>query len=83
MLFGFVLPMRTRTVIFVILGLELVAGILGGAAALSITVGGMLMGWILVTGNWRPTRLWGRLRALFSRRRRGLYVVPPRGPTLH
>ena len=80
MLFGFVLPMRTRTVIYLILGIDIVAGAMTGASTLSITLGGMLMGYLLVTGNWRPGRLKAKLQLwrLRRHRRRGLYVVPPR-----
>jgi membrane associated rhomboid family serine protease len=79
-LFGFVLPVRARTVIWLVLAFDLIAGIQTGAASLSITLGGMAMGYLLVSGNWRPARLadrWARWRRIRSRRR-GLYVVPPR-----
>ena len=77
-LFGFVLPMRTRTVIYVLLGFELVVGILTGAAGLSITLGGIAMGYLLTTGNWRPERLIARFTpSAARRRRRGIHVVPP------
>jgi membrane associated rhomboid family serine protease len=83
-MFGFVLPMRARTVVLVLLGIQLVFGIMTGAAALSITLGGMAMGYLLITGRWRPQRLWDALRQLRPGRRRGLYVVPPRRDrTLH
>ncbi|MEE8408122.1 MAG: rhomboid family intramembrane serine protease [Myxococcota bacterium] len=84
-LFGFVLPMRAKTVIWIILGLHVVSGIYNGAAAMGVSLAGMAMGYLLVTGYWRPSRLrdltkmW-RLR----RRRQGLYVVPPKKDhTLH
>jgi len=83
-LFGFVLPMRARTVVLVVLGIQLVIGIQTGSAVLSITLGGMAMGYLLVTGNWRPKRWLARWRSARLRApRRGLYVVPPRGRTLH
>jgi len=84
-LFGFVLPMRARTAIYVFLGVEVVIGILTGAASMGITLGGMAMGYLLVTGNWRPNRL-RNLLSLWKlrKRRRGLYVVPPKKDhTLH
>jgi len=83
-LFGFLLPMRVRTLIYVMLGLEVVRGVMSGAAGLSIVLGGMLMGYLLVTGDWRPSRLLGRLKATrLKTRRRGLYVVHPTDKTLH
>lgn len=78
-LFGFVLPVRARTLIYIFLAMDVVTGILTGASTLSITVGGMLMGYFLVTGHWRPS-FWlnaVRLRRL-RRRRDALYVVPPK-----
>lgn len=78
-LFGFVLPMRTRTVIYLILGLELIRGIQTGAAGLSITVSGMVIGYLLVTGSWRPARLLMHWQALHRKRRRNdFYIVVPK-----
>ncbi len=82
-LFGFVLPIRARTVVLIILAFQFISGVMTGAAALSITLGGMAMGYLLVTGNWRPGRWFTGLRSR-SKKRRGLYVVPPRKDhTLH
>ena len=78
-LFGFLLPIKARTLVLLILGFHLIAGIQTGAASLGITLGGMTMGYLLTTGNWRPGR-WGGLWRRVSRRRRGrrgLHVVPP------
>jgi len=84
-LLGFVLPMRAKTAVYAFIGLELLFALMNGAAALSISLGGMFMGWVLVTGMWRPTRLMTRLRMWqLRRKRRGLYVVPPgNDKTLH
>jgi len=77
-LFGFVLPMRAKTAVYIFIGLQVVFGIMSGAAALSVTLGGMAMGYILTTGIWRPTRLMTRLRMWrLHRKRRGLHVVKP------
>lgn len=87
-LFGFVLPIRARTIVFLILAFHLIAGIQTGAATLGITLGGMGMGYLLTTGYWRPQRLFDRYRLwrMTKHRRSGLYVVPPPGKrdsTLH
>ncbi len=82
-LFGFVLPMRARTVVFVLLGIQVVFAIQGGASAFSMTLGGMGMGYLLVTGKWRPSRILQGARRMSMRRRHGLHVVPPRDRTLH
>jgi membrane associated rhomboid family serine protease len=83
-LFGFVLPIKARTLVYIILGLEVVRGMMSGGAALSVVLGGMLMGYLLVTGNWRPGRLLDRFKLTrLKKRRRGLYVVPPNDKTYH
>ena len=85
-MFGFILPIRAKTLVLLVLGFQVIAGVMNGAAALSVTLGGMLMGYLLTTGMWRPERLGARLRSwLQRRRRRGLRVVdrPRRDETLH
>jgi membrane associated rhomboid family serine protease len=86
-LMGFVLPMRVRTAIIGFLAFRLIVGILDdGAAALSMSLAGLAMGYLLVTGRWRPNRWFG---SGFGRRNRprmrnGLYIVPPKhDDTLH
>ncbi|MBI5508387.1 MAG: rhomboid family intramembrane serine protease [Deltaproteobacteria bacterium] len=80
----FVFPMRARTMILVVLGYEIIQGIYTGAADLSMTLAGMLMGYLLVTGMWRPQRLVDFVRLyLLRRRRRGFYVVPPKDHRLN
>ncbi len=80
-LFGFVLPMPARTLIWLLVAMDVVGGALTGAATLSVTLGGMAMGYLLVTGTWRPDLLWARWRLARRRpkRRQGIYVVPPGG----
>lgn len=82
-LFGFVLPMRAKSVIQVLIGVEILMGLVDGVARLSMTIGGLAMGYLLISGNWRPSR-WRTLAKRRPPRRRGLYVVPPKeGRTLH
>jgi membrane associated rhomboid family serine protease len=80
-LFGFVLPMPAKNIVYVLLGFDVFFGLMTGASTISITLGGMLMGYLLVTGHWRPSLLLAQVRLwrLRKRRRDGLYVVPPRG----
>ncbi|MBN1960823.1 MAG: rhomboid family intramembrane serine protease [Deltaproteobacteria bacterium] len=83
-LFGFILPMRAKTLVFLLLGIVIIFGIQTGAATLSIHVGGMIAGYLLVTGKWRPSYLISKIRRQQKQRRsRGLYVVPPRDRTLN
>jgi len=84
-LFGFVLPMKSRNVIYLILGFELVSGIMNGAAGISIVLGAMAMGYLLTTGNWRPRKLLAQFQLWrYRRRRKGIHIVPPKDDlTLH
>ncbi|MEZ4273495.1 MAG: rhomboid family intramembrane serine protease [Myxococcota bacterium] len=83
-MFGFILPIKARTLIYVFIGLQLIFGIMNGTAELSMTVGGMLMGYILVSGIWRPQMFAARWHTWTRRRRRrGLHVVKPPDHTLH
>ncbi|OGQ89567.1 MAG: hypothetical protein A2289_24405 [Deltaproteobacteria bacterium RIFOXYA12_FULL_58_15] len=75
---GLVLPVRARTVIFFLLGFEILRGFLDGLAALSITLGGMTMGYLVFTGHWNPVFWRDRLREQrLNKRRKSLRVVPP------
>ena len=80
---GFVLPMRTKTLIYCILGFDIITGIMTGAAGLSTTLGGIVMGYLLTTGNWRPTRIKAEWEVRTGPKRRNLYVVKPPDQTLH
>lgn len=84
-MFGLVLPMPAKSLVWLLLGIDLISGFMTGASTMSITLGGMLMGYLLVTGNWRPHVLLTRVRTARRRRKqmRGLYVVPPRDRNLH
>lgn len=82
-LFGFVLPIRAKTAVYLVIGVEVLFALVNGATNLSMTLGGLAMGWLLITGNWRPTR-WLKSIKKKPPRRRGLYVVPPKeDQTLH
>jgi membrane associated rhomboid family serine protease len=84
-MFGFFLPMPAKQIIYVLLGFDVLNALMTGMSSLSITLGGMLMGYFLVTGNWRPSHLLRTIRELRQRRQRrsGLYVVPPKRRTLN
>lgn len=81
-LFGFVLPMQTKTVIWIVIALDVVRGLMEGISNLGMTLGGLAMGYILVSGIWRPHRLKLLLQSILVRnRRRGLFIVPPKKPS--
>ena len=80
-LFGFVLPMPAKTFVALLIGLEVLGGLMTGVSSFGMTLGGMAMGYAQATGLWRPSRILDeiRLRRLRRLRRRSLFVVPPRG----
>lgn len=79
-MFGFVLPVSARSLIYILLGIDIISGIMSSTTNLSMTLGGILMGYLLVTGNWRPTQALHRFSQWRTgkKRRGSLYVVPPR-----
>lgn len=81
-LLGFVIPVRVRTLLYFILGYELLSGLMNGVASFSIVLGGMVMGYLLTTGYWRPRKLLAELNLWkFRRRRSGIHIVPPKNDT--
>jgi len=87
-LLGFVIPIRARTIVYIAIAIELLSALMTGASTLSISLGGMAMGYLLTTGNWRPERLRNRLAHLvwqqkLKKRRKDFYVVPPDKKTFH
>jgi membrane associated rhomboid family serine protease len=87
-LLGFVIPIRAKTIVYIAIAIELISALLTGASTLSISLGGMAMGYLLTTGNWRPERLRNLLAHLLwqqklKKRRKDFYVVPPDEKTFH
>lgn len=81
-LMGFILPIRVRTAIILLVVAQFVYALMEGGS-LSLTLGGLAMGYLLVTGIWRPSR-WVSGRSRKKVRTTGLYIVPPRrDDTLH
>jgi membrane associated rhomboid family serine protease len=64
--FYFILPIRAKHLIWVIVLIEVLMAISGSPASFPAHMGGLLMGWLLVTGKWRPSR-W----AFFNRSKPG------------
>jgi membrane associated rhomboid family serine protease len=86
LMFGFVLPVSGKSLIGLLLLVEVVSSLYAGVTSLAMTLGGMAMGWILTKGAWRWSFLTRFVRAQKRRpNKRGLYVVyPPRNDkTLH
>lgn len=67
----FVLPVKARHVIWIAIAIDIVlfVALPRYDVAIHTHIGGALMGWLLVTGNWRPTRAAGRLKRWWSNRR--------------
>lgn len=76
MLLFFVLPVRSRWIIWIAIATDILLFIANprGNVAIQTHAGGAIAGWLLVTGSWRPRILWAKLKRLFGGNRR-----PPRG----
>ena len=82
-LLGFVFPVQTRQVVYFVLGIELLFGLMTGMATISVTLGGIAMGYLLTTGKWRPSS-WNIPKTKGTKRRGShLRVVKDDKPTLH
>lgn len=77
-LLGFILPIKAKHVIWIILGIELLFAIQTGASGISTSLGGMLMGYLLTTGKWRPSFWWGQMH--HRRKRAKFYSIPGLDP---
>ncbi len=82
-LLGFVFPVQTRQVVYFVLGIELLFGLMTGMATISVTLGGIAMGYLLTTGKWRPSTWNLPKRSNTKRRPSHLRVVKDDEPTLH
>ncbi|GMV41471.1 MAG: hypothetical protein AMXMBFR64_31870 [Myxococcales bacterium] len=72
------LPLRGKYLIPLVIGIDLLMFLpQTSSVAFAAHLGGLLTGWLLVTGFWRPRRLIAmiRSRSLRARHRRGLRVV--------
>lgn len=72
-LFGFVLPLEARTFVWLMVGLDVVNGIMAQVSHLSLTLAGLAMGFVLHT-KWRPP---------FMRRGRRVKTTPWAASHLH
>ncbi|MBM4371841.1 MAG: rhomboid family intramembrane serine protease [Deltaproteobacteria bacterium] len=84
-LIGLAQPVRARWVLYVVVALDVLFFVAGSNPDLGVQVGGLLAGWLLVTGRWRPRKLrtWISARwmdAAWERRRRRFRVVGGAGP---
>lgn len=68
----FILPVKARWLLWIALGIDLAMFLGSDPSAQNIAVqthvGGAIGGWLLITGNWRPTVALGRLRLRLRKR---------------
>jgi len=88
-LMGLSEPIRARWILYVVLGMDVLFFMTESNPDLGVQAGGLLTGWLLVTGRWRPRKMqrWidnkGR-NARWERDRKRFRVIDGgRGPTLH
>ncbi len=70
-LFG-LFPIKGKHLVMLFIGLGILQSLTLGASSkvsMSAHMGGMLAGFLLVTGTWRPTRLWAYVKTWHMKRR--------------
>jgi membrane associated rhomboid family serine protease len=67
-LFG-ILPLNGQQLLFLAAGLEVLMAVTPGPASSAAHLGGMISGWLVISGIWRPRRIRQRLRLLALRRK--------------
>lgn len=85
----FVMPIRGRQLLLALVAIDLLMFLTGADIAISVHAGGLLAGWLLITGSWRWSRLRGVFRGLGERtwgrrpKRRGRFKVYTNPDTRH
>jgi membrane associated rhomboid family serine protease len=84
----FVLPVQGRHILWIVVAVDLLIFVFGDSnIAFATHMGGLITGYLLVTGFWRPGRLAAMIRRKSQPPKRHLRVVrerdDPRGPWLH
>jgi membrane associated rhomboid family serine protease len=76
----FILPVQSRYLIWIALGLDVVLyfALPQYGVAIQTHMGGALGGWLLITGNWHPRIFWPKLKSLVGIRPKPfkLHVIP-------
>ena len=71
------IPIKVKTFVWILVGLTVLYFLTRSEASFAAHMGGLIAGWLLTTGNWRPRRLLDHLRLWQLKRRRSqLRVVP-------
>ena len=82
-------PIQARWILYVVLGMEALFFATGSNPDFGMKIGGLIAGWLLVTGRWRPGKLqtWlskkGEKMRWEKNRKRFRVIDGGRGPTLH
>lgn len=77
-IWGIERPVKGLWVVLAVIGFQLLFFVLDRNSQFALQVGGLLAGWLLVTGRWRPERMSAWLRGWMRRlkaRRRGIRPV--------
>ncbi|MFA6033724.1 MAG: rhomboid family intramembrane serine protease [Myxococcota bacterium] len=70
------IPIKAKVFVWILVGMAVLFALAGSPYSLPAHMGGLVAGWLLVTGNWKPKRIYYRykLRRL-ERQRRRLNVI--------
>ena len=82
-------PIQARWILYVVLGMDILFFVTGKNPDFAVQVGGLTMGWLLVTGRWRPRKMQRWIEKKGSdvnwkkKRQRFKVIDGGRGRTLH
>jgi len=82
-------PIQAKWILYVVVGMDVLFFITGSNPDFAVQMGGLLTGWLLVTGRWRPKKLrnWLKSKAKDSswekKRRRFRVIDGGGGPQVH
>ena len=66
-LFYFLIPVKGKHLVYILIGITLLYAMVNSPMSYSAHLGGMLTGYLLITGNWRIGKLIGKIQILFLR----------------
>jgi membrane associated rhomboid family serine protease len=79
-----IIPVKAKVFVWVLVAIAVLYALAGSPYSFPAHMGGLLMGYLLVTGNWNPRLLWLKLRYWrLTRNRRKLRVVDGGGGYVH
>jgi membrane associated rhomboid family serine protease len=79
-----IIPIKAKVFTWVLIGIAVLYALAGSRQSFPAHMGGLLCGWLLVTGNYRPKLWWLKLQYWrINRKKKKLRVIDGGGPYVH